>query len=163
MLALRHLQEDDWESFRSVRLAALTEAPYAFGSTVADWSGANDTEDRWRGRLTAVPFNVIASENDLPVGMVSGTSPQEDRVELISMWVAPHARGRGIGAKLITAVVDWAQNQEANEVALDVMASNTRAISLYGRHGFVDVGWTTDGRGPSPERHMVRVLRTRFV
>ena len=52
MLELRTLTADDWPLWRELRLAALAEAPDAFGSALADWQGPGDTEDRWRGRLS---------------------------------------------------------------------------------------------------------------
>ncbi|MBU7600615.1 hypothetical protein JGS22_024025 [Streptomyces sp. P38-E01] len=36
---------------RLLRLAALAEAPYAFGTTLAQWQGEGDRPDRWRARL----------------------------------------------------------------------------------------------------------------
>lgn len=51
VLELRRLSPDDWALWRVLRLAALTDAPEAFGSRLADWQGGNDREDRWRDRL----------------------------------------------------------------------------------------------------------------
>jgi len=34
------LDARDWQLWRKIRRAALTEAPTVFGSTLADWSGA---------------------------------------------------------------------------------------------------------------------------
>lgn len=67
-IRLRALTRNDWRLFREVRLAALREAglreaTYAFGSTLGDWQGPNDTEDRSRQRLTNVPFNVVVYFN----------------------------------------------------------------------------------------------------
>ena len=140
MVALHVLTADDWRAWREVRLQALAEAPDAFGSTLAEWQGAGDTEQRWRKRLGDVPFNVLAYIEDQPAGMVSVTALDEaGTAELISMWVAPFARGRGVGDALIEAVVVWAKRKGAHRVALDVVASNQRATALYRRNGFAFV------------------------
>jgi len=141
-----------------MRLAALTEAPAAFGSTVADWTGPGDTESRWRNRLTDVPLNLLADLDGRPVGMASATAPENGEVELISMWVAPAARGRGVGASLVQAIVAWAGAQGATKLCLDVRQANRFAIDLYERIGFVDVGWASEAGDPFPERRMVREL-----
>ena len=158
-VVLRVLAPDDWELWRELRLRALAEAPYAFGSTLAEWTGKGDTEERWRNRLLSVPLNLVASLNEKPVGMASATSPVDHQIELISMWVAPEARGRGVGAALIEAIVVWAFEQHVFQVALDVREGNMRAINLYKRLGFVDVGLATNSEGGAPERRMLRLLR----
>lgn len=50
---------EDWRLWRELRLAAPTETPEAFGSTLAAWSGSGDTEARWRGRLDDVGLNLV--------------------------------------------------------------------------------------------------------
>ena len=155
---LRALAIDDWVLWRELRLRALAEAPYAFGSTLAEWTGSGDTEERWCHRLSSVPINLVASLNGKPVGMASATSPVDDEVELISMWVAPEARGRAVGAALIEAIVVWALEQHVPRVALDVRRTNVSTINLFERLGFVDVG-LSPGSGPdAPERRMLRLL-----
>jgi ribosomal protein S18 acetylase RimI-like enzyme len=139
---LRRLTADDWAVWRDVRLRALAEAPHAFGSTLAAWSGHGDTEARWRARLDGVPFNVVAvSDNGGGIGQAGGTALDHDRaVELISMWVAPEARGQGVGEALIEAVVRWAIDEGATHVTLSVKADNAAAIRLYERAGFTMTG-----------------------
>lgn len=56
MLQLRVLAPEDWRLWRGLRLEALREAPYAFGSKLADWQGDGDTQERWRDRLATVPY-----------------------------------------------------------------------------------------------------------
>jgi ribosomal protein S18 acetylase RimI-like enzyme len=141
-------------------LEALTEAPYAFGSTLDDWQGKCDTETRWRGRLAEVPFNIVADWQEAAAGMASGTAPNPTgSVELLSMWVAPFARGRGIGEALVTAVLEWGRQARASKVELGVFESNEHALALYRRCGFVDAGSQSDhGRGTPTERRLVRFL-----
>lgn len=136
-MQLRAIEPADWRIFRELRREALREAPYAFGSTLEEWSGESDTEERWRDRLTAVPLNVIAELEGKPAGMASGTYPNSNNaVELISMWVAPFARGRGISDALVEGVVQWAMDRGAQSIVLGVTRVNGRAIALYERQGF---------------------------
>lgn len=157
MIEVRVLGSGDWCVWREMRLQALAEAPDAFGSTLAEWQGAGDTEERWRKRLTDVPFNLLAQMDGKPAGMVSATAlDATDTVDLISMWVAPFARGRGAGDALISAVMEWAAREGARRVALDVVASNEPATGLYRRNGFEFVDETPDCA--KCERRMARVI-----
>ncbi|MEO1055292.1 MAG: GNAT family N-acetyltransferase [Actinomycetota bacterium] len=143
----------DWQEWRSLRLAALADAPDAFGSGLADWADADD--DRWRARLRDVPLNVIADLDGEPVGQVSGLAVDvSGAVELISMWVAPNARGLGVGDALIDAVVSRAVGVGARRVELDVKETNRVAQRLYERHQFARVG---AGSG-ADELRMVKLL-----
>jgi ribosomal protein S18 acetylase RimI-like enzyme len=151
---VRLLSSDDWRIWRDVRLSALAEAPTAFGATLSDWESSD--EARWRGRLEDVPFNVIAMLGDDVVGQASGTTLAEDgRVELISMWVAPHARGTETADTLVEAVVGWATENGAVAVRVSVRRANERAIRFYERNGFTAV----DEPGDEPEElAMVRPI-----
>jgi ribosomal protein S18 acetylase RimI-like enzyme len=142
VIELRVLTEDDWPLWRELRLAALEEAPDAFGSRLADWQGDGDREDRWRGRLSmAGSHNVVALVDGDPAGMASGIPGGEPAVaELISMWVSPAARGRGVGDALLAEVERWARATGAILLRLDVSDGNEAASGLYERNGFVFTG-----------------------
>ncbi len=133
MIEITSLNSDDWERWRDMRLNALAEAPYAFCSSLSEWQGAG--EQSWRDRLSEVSLNLIAKFDGDDAGMVSGMA-SEDEVELLSMWVAPFARGRGIGDALITAILEWASSERKLRLVLRVLNGNDRAESLYVRHGF---------------------------
>lgn len=153
MIATRVLNPDDWLLWRELRLLALEESPDAFQSRLADWRGEGDAEARWRDRLARVALNVIAMVDDEPAGMVSGAVEGED-VELISMYVAPAARGRGVSDALIDAVVSWARARGSPRVWLSVREGNDRAKRLYLRHGFVEAGPAPGRPGDPPEQLM---------
>ena len=163
MIELRTLQSDDWPLWRELRMAALAEAPHAFGSTLAQWQGSGDREERWRGRLT-IPGarDLVAFLDGRPVGMASGVPAEEeqDGAELISMWVSPTARGRGVGDRLIEEVERWAREHGARTLRLSVMPDNSRAAVLYERHGFTDTGEPGDllPDGVRRERVMAKSL-----
>ena len=153
---IQRIGPDEWEVFRDLRLRALREAPYAFGSRYEDWARA--PEERWRNRLENVPLNLVARMDGELVGMASGVLEDEDGVELISMWVDPVARGSGVADALIEAVVAWARTG-GRSTYLMVRSENARAVSAYARAGFVDLG-IPPGQDPGepPENRMVHEM-----
>lgn len=157
MFELHALVPDDWRQWRDLRLQALADAPAAFGSTLAAWQDAG--EDRWRQRL-AIPgsHNLLAVLDGEPVGMASGVPTDDGAVELISMWVAPRGRGRGIGGALVAEVERWARSRGATLIRLDVVEGNEAAIGLYLRSGFRFSG-DVSSEGSRTELTMVKVLR----
>ncbi|MFC3383249.1 GNAT family N-acetyltransferase [Couchioplanes azureus] len=165
MIETRVLSQDDWRIWRELRLVALAEAGYAFGSQLADWQGDGDREERWRGRL-AIPgsHNVVAAIDGQVVGMASGVPTGQDRVvELISMYVAPQGRGRGVGDHLVRMVEQWARRAGAETLRLAVVEGNEQAQALYRRCGFGDTGELGDlmPDGVRRERIMAKNLGER--
>jgi ribosomal protein S18 acetylase RimI-like enzyme len=132
---------EDWAAWRDVRLEALLDAPTAFGSTYESHVGR--TERQWRERLD--PSNgmtCLSMLGDRIIGMAAGYPEGDGVVELISMWVSPEARGRGVGDALVDEVVRWAAEHDAETVQLWVTSGNAPAERLYARHGFVRTGAT---------------------
>ena len=153
MLTIRALTADDWPLWREARLAALAEAPYAFGSRLADWQGDGDREERWRQRLSlAGAYNLIAMLDGAPAGMATGIpGDKPGEAELISMWVAPKARGQRVGDRLINEIESWARDARYVRLLLLVKADNPAAIHLYERNGFAFVsGGSADEDGERP-------------
>lgn len=69
---LQRLGADEWPLWPAVRLDALREAPDAFDSSLSDWQGDGDVEERWRARRNDVPFNIGGFVHDRPAGQASG-------------------------------------------------------------------------------------------
>ncbi|KAB8075879.1 acyl-CoA N-acyltransferase [Aspergillus leporis] len=146
MIDLRNIGPDKWEIWKHLRLAALIEAPYAFGSKLAEWRNA--PEKQWRDRL-CIPgaYQVIAFLHGTAVGMAGGLRTDKPEIaELVSMWVVPAVRGRGIGDALIAAVEEWAQGIGATRLRLEVVEDNNPALNLYLRNGFIEVELESDGQ-----------------
>ena len=58
----------------------------------------------------------------------------------LGMGLLPHVQGRGLGRRLAEVTVDAARARGVERIELEVFASNTRAIRLYERLGFVHEG-----------------------
>jgi ribosomal protein S18 acetylase RimI-like enzyme len=57
---------------------------------------------------------------------------------LEDFYLAPEARARGIGTKLLDYALQRAEGQRADQVMLDVRVANIAAQRLYARFGFSD-------------------------
>ena len=57
---------------------------------------------------------------------------------LDELYVAPHARGRGLGSAMIRFVEDLCADAGATVLQLEVSIHNDRANALYQRSGFFD-------------------------
>ncbi|MFJ7996825.1 GNAT family N-acetyltransferase [Streptomyces sp. NPDC096310] len=160
MVRLRVLRTSDWPLWREVRLAALEDAPYAFKSRLADWHSGG--EERWRTRL-ALPaaHNVVALLDGRTAGMASGLPGDGGTYELRSVWVSPHARGRGVADRLIAAVRTWARTSGATALKLAVFPDNEAALALYRRNGFVVTGEPGDLLPDGVTRELVMVNQLR--
>jgi [ribosomal protein S18]-alanine N-acetyltransferase len=69
----------------------------------------------------------------------AGVKVTDREADIQTMAVASAAQGRGLGATLLTALLDRATEQGARRVTLEVRADNARAIALYLRHGFARI------------------------
>lgn len=67
-----------------------------------------------------------------------------DEGELANLALSPIRRGVGLGVHLLRHVLARARARGVRKVFLEVRASNARAIELYSRSGFADVGVRKD-------------------
>src|SRR5690349_19820586 len=136
------------ERSRALRLAALSDAPDAFTSTLAQ--ERDQPPAFWRERLgrprttTLLAMTAIeGAERDVGLAVVA---PYDEKLEvagLYSVWVAPEARGKGVGDALMKAAIAQARAFGFRRLVLDVGDYNTTAIQLYARHGFAPTGRTS--------------------
>jgi ribosomal protein S18 acetylase RimI-like enzyme len=133
-MRIERAERGDEERLRAVRIAALTDSPQAFGSTLERERAC--TDDDWRRWFSPGVTYLCADDGGAMVGLVAGVLGDEPEVaHLVAMWVSPGSRGRGCGDALVAAVADWAMEQ-GRRLRLHVVETNTHAIGLYERHGF---------------------------
>jgi ribosomal protein S18 acetylase RimI-like enzyme len=143
---VRRIRAEEWQPYREIRLAALADAPDAFGSTLA--AEAERPDHEWRARSTSAAAGsdratfVLVDADDRWHGLAGGFRPGDPPadVELVSMWVAPPTRRSGYAQALVLAVTGWARETGGGVVGLWVTAGNAAAIGLYERCGFVANG-----------------------
>ncbi|HMO26022.1 MAG TPA: GNAT family N-acetyltransferase, partial [Tepidisphaeraceae bacterium] len=149
-VALHPIALDQWEALRETRLAALKDAPGAFGSTFERESAM--TDDEWRARVGVWNSEraraLLAWDGAQARGIVAGFLDQDDpkTAHLVSMWVDPGLRRSGVGARLVGAILDWARSVSAERVVLNVTSTNAGARAFYKHLGFTPTARTE----PSP-------------
>jgi GrpB-like predicted nucleotidyltransferase (UPF0157 family)/GNAT superfamily N-acetyltransferase len=139
--AARRVQAGDAATWRRIRLAALADTPDAFGSTYVE--EATTSMETWEQVVarSAQGFDetrLFAEDNAAACGIL-GTFRLADRPDtamIVSMWVAPTHRRRGVGRMLVDAAVRWAQAGGYREVVLWATEHNEPAKALYQAIGF---------------------------
>ena len=82
---------------------------------------------------------VIARLRDRPVGCGALKFHGGDPAELKRMWIAPEARGHGVGRRLLVELERHARDSGAAAVRLETNRALTEAIALYRRSGYAEV------------------------
>lgn len=148
---IRAFSEAEWPVYRDLRLRALGDSPDAFCSTFVAESARADAQ--WQARLASgvesaldLPLVAISEGRAAGLAWVKIERAPLQVAEVFQMWVAPEARGRGLGSALLGAAVAWAKAQGTAEVHLDVTCGDTAAMRMYLRGGFRPFG------GPRPLR-----------
>lgn len=63
-----------------------------------------------------------------------------DEAHVLNLCTAPGNEGRGLGERMLQALLRIARGGGARRVYLEVRPSNPRAIALYDRSGFNEIG-----------------------
>lgn len=126
---------------RELRLRALRDSPRAFAQPLS--AAESEPPSLWEQRIAASlrgdGVQLVATEADGRfVGLAAGV-PFGHRIRVVSVWVEPTSRGRGVGAELVRAVAAWATGCGL-ECQIEVTPGNDRALALYQRLGFVATG-----------------------
>ncbi|MBB2948195.1 DNA-binding MarR family transcriptional regulator/GNAT superfamily N-acetyltransferase [Actinoplanes lutulentus] len=82
---------------------------------------------------------LLAYEDGRPVGCGLWTHLETDVAEIRHLWIAPEARGLGLGRLLLQHLEDGASTDGVTTVRLGTHTALTEAISLYRRSGYHEI------------------------
>lgn len=97
------------------------------------------SEATFRGLIRRSDADVVVVEVDGELIGYAAAWFVADQAELGNIAVAASWRRRGVGARLVTTVLERAGERGMREVFLEVRPSNTAAKRLYERFGFREV------------------------
>ena len=140
-IRVRRLLPEDAARYREIRLEGLRVSPEAFGNTF-EVENARPIElfaDRIRDSETMGAFE--GAEILGVAGLRANQGPKEShKGTLVGMYVRPQARNRGVGRRLVEAVIEVARRRGVELLQLAVVSDNEPARRLYARLGFVEYG-----------------------
>jgi RimJ/RimL family protein N-acetyltransferase len=139
-IAIRRLSPEDAALFRDIRLEGLARDADAFSSTFEDESAKPPSFFAERIEAAAV-FGAFHGGELLGVaGFYIQPGPKHaHKGTLWGMYVRPRARGAGVGAMLVEAVIEHAR-AHIELIELTVISENPAARRLYERFGFEEYG-----------------------
>lgn len=165
-LTIRRLVPADADAFMALRREALTREPLSFGASPED-DRALDPNFVHRALDAAASDPTYGAFAPALVGSVGLYRPDEKKAahkaQLWGLYVTPDDRGCGIGARLVSAALQFArQHASIQQVHLSVSTRSTAAVHLYERLGFKTWGTEPNAlchdRTCVDEHHMVLVL-----
>jgi L-amino acid N-acyltransferase YncA len=135
-LEIVRMTERDWQTVREIYLQGIATGNATFETSVPDYTVWDE-----RHLLTC---RLIARWNDKVLGWAA-LSPVSSRevyagVAEVSIYIAEEVRGRGIGRKLMAALVEASEENGIWTLQAGILAENAVSIRLHQQAGFRVVG-----------------------
>lgn len=151
-MIVRRLVAADRAAFRHLRARALAEDPASFGRTAEEEAGVERLPMEASLEAADPATFLLGAERDGDLVGLCGayqgqTAKTRHTAEIVAVYVAPEARGRGIGAALVTEALAQLARAGIAVAKLSVAEESWAARRLYERLGF-----ETYGREPAGYR-----------
>jgi len=133
---IRRLQAADVQDYRTIRLASLRTEPDSFGA-VYEIEAARPIESFVERLASSVVLGAYAGGHIVGVAAFNQELGPKERHKAVvgGIYVQPDARGQGIAAALIAAIIESARTV-VDQLTLTVVQGNGAAIALYRKFGF---------------------------
>jgi len=130
------MTELDWDAVRDIYLQGISTGNATFEQSVPDWA-------EWDKRhLLSCRLVARSASGVLGWAALSAVSTRRVYVGVaeVSIYIADGARGRGIGAKLLRALVEASEQNGIWTLQAGIFPENTASIRLHQQAGFRVVG-----------------------
>jgi GNAT superfamily N-acetyltransferase len=161
MIDVRQIRSGEWERLRNIRLEALADSPLSFATRLSEAEAYPESLWKERALVGAAgdeQATVLAVSGERTVGMTIALGRRgipEGIVPIVSVFVSPTARRRGVAGRLLCAAEQWAVDHGGSSTSLWVEEGNAPARRLYESAGYVA---TTD-REPMRSRQRAWEIR----
>ena len=125
MISFREMKPEDADAVEAVEKASFS----------VPWS----RKSFWEEAANERTYYLLALDDGKVIGY-AGTWILDDEAQITNVAVEPGHRRKGVGAKLMEALIREAKKRGATRMTLEVRPSNAAALALYEKFGFKDCG-----------------------
>ena len=133
-IKIKKLDKSDWKQYKEIRLEALKNDPSAFGSSYYEESKRNDED--WQkkfeniGSAESNKFYYAAQIEEKFVAIGGAFQDENKEWNIIAIYTKPDNRGIGIGAKLLTRIINELKTRKIFKVFLKVNMNPSRILYM---------------------------------
>ncbi len=151
--AITAMPFEDWQSYKQLRLLMAHEEQPLYPSSYAHDCALSDTS--WQRRIARGAYLsgdplLFARNHHGYIGMVGALFVSPLIAEIVSLYVIPHERRKGVASQLMEAIIELVSVRPGcAKLQLHVHTAAAPACALYERLGFQKKGRTciTDPTG----------------
>jgi phosphinothricin acetyltransferase len=133
---LQEMMDDDWEQVRSIYLEGLREGNSTFETEAPSWEAWNEAH------LASPRLVMRAADQVLGWAALSPVSKRRvySGVAEVTIYVTQLARGKGIGRKLLEALIEASERAGIWTLQASIFPENVASVELHLKCGFREVG-----------------------
>lgn len=130
------MMDDDWEQVRSIYLEGLREGNSTFETEAPSWEAWNEAH------LASPRLAMRAADQVLGWAALSPVSKRRvySGVAEVTIYVTQLARGKGIGRKLLEALIEASERAGIWTLQASIFPENVASVELHQKCGFREVG-----------------------
>jgi L-amino acid N-acyltransferase YncA len=136
MISIHPLTADHWNAVRDIYLEGIATGHATFQQAAPEWG-------EWHGGHLST-CRLVAMKDEVVLGWAALTSISGRCVYAgvaeVSIYVAQHARGIGVGMQLLTSLIAASESVGIWTLQAGVFPENTASLALHTRAGFRVVG-----------------------
>ncbi len=135
-VVIEDMAPGDWDAVRAIYQEGIATGQATFEQSAPDW-------EQWNaGHLPSCRLTAKATTRVLGWAALSPVSRREvyAGVAEVSVYIAEQARGKGIGFKLLTALVEASESHGIWTLQAGIFPENKASIELHKQCGFRIVG-----------------------
>ena len=138
-IELRELTEENLKQCFELKVAK--EQMQYIASNEESWNAAKENED------VARPFAIYCDGKMVGFTMFAFDEGYEDPFDRYWLWrlmIDENMQGNGYGTEALKVIIQYFKDHGANNIRLSTKETNTGALSMYRKAGFMDTGEMND-------------------